>query len=316
MNIAKLICAVACISMLPTNTNAHITNPGPPSKGKSAHPKIDRQLILSHIGQMTANLEIKINPLVEKKIKHITRRGKYNTELLLGKSITYFPIFETYLKAYNLPEELKYLPVIESALNLSAKSKAGAAGIWQFTRSTGAAYGLTIDGSIDERLDLHKSSDAAARLLTDLYKMYKDWPLALAAYNCGPTRVRKAINQRKSKNFWRLKSALPKETQDYVVKFMATAYVMSFYQFYDLRPAYPDYDLQFVRTIKVYSKHSLNKLAEESGISINTLQALNPAYKSGVVPANPFGNYVVLPKLGLKTNFQYAEETITSSLTN
>jgi len=313
MNIAKLICTTACLCLLTSAVQSE-KNPTPPIKSKSSYPKVDRHLILKHVGEMSANLDIKVNPLVEKKIKQMTKKGRHSTETLLGRSITYFPIFETYLKAYGLPQELKYLPVIESSLDLSAKSKAGAAGLWQFTRSTGRAYGMTIDGNIDERLDLHKSSDAAARLLSDLYKMFKDWPLALAAYNCGPTRVRKAINQRRSKNFWRIKSVLPKETQDYVVKFMATAYVMSYYQFYDLRPAYPDYDRQFVKTIKVYGANTLTNLSRESGISVQILKHLNPVYKKGIVPANPYGNFVVLPKLGIRTDFRKPENQPVSAL--
>lgn len=271
-------------------------------------------MILKQVSEMNSDLEIKINSLVEKRIISLTNRRRSETEQLLGRSSTYFPVFEAYLKAYNLPEELKYLPVIESSLILKSNSKAGAAGLWQFMKSTGKAYGLRIDSQVDERMDILKSSEAAARLLVDLHKMFGDWPLALAAYNCGPTRVRKAINQRRTKDFWNIKSLLPKETQDYVVKFMATAYVMSYYQFYDLRPSYPDYDLQFVKTLKFYGQNNIETLAKESGISVKVLQELNPSYKAGVIPANPYGNYVVFPKFGLNPAFRSSETERSFSL--
>jgi len=303
MSTVKTFCVVAGLLLTNNITKAHVVKP-PTDNNYS---KLDKSLVLQHVNEMNADLDIKLNTLVEKKIISLTSRKRSGTETLLGRASTYFPIFETYLKAYNLPEELKYLPVIESSLILNVNSKVGAAGLWQFMKSTGKAYGLRIDDQVDERLDILKSSEAAARLLVDLHKMFGDWPLALAAYNCGPTRVRKAINKRRTKNFWKIRSLLPKETQDYVVKFMATAYVMSYYQFYDLRPSYPDYDLQFVKTFKFYGENNLAALAKESGASVKVLKTLNPSYKTGVIPANPYGNYVVFPRLGLKPSFRSAE---------
>ena len=244
-----------------------------------------------------------LNRHVEKQVKRLISRGRHGVETVLGRSTTYFPVFEAYLEAYNLPTELKYLSVIESSLEQNAKSRVGASGLWQFMPRTGRAYGLKIDDNVDERLDLYKSSEAAARYLADLYKSFKDWPLALAAYNCGPTAVKKAIKKRKSRNYWNIRSLLPKETQNYVVKYMAMTYVMSYYQFFDLRPAYPDYDLQFVKAVKVYGEKSLAKLAKEAGATLAVVQKLNPSYKAGIVPANQYGNYVVVPKIGLNKKF-------------
>ncbi len=311
MSTVKTFCVAVSLLLASSTSKAHAIKP--PAKNNFS--KLNKHLVLKQVNEMNADLEIKLNSLVEKKIISLTARRRTEIEQLLGRAATYFPVFETYLKAYNLPEELKYLPVIESSLILNANSKAGAAGLWQFMKSTGKAYGLRIDDQVDERLDILKSSEAAARLLVDLHKMFGDWPLALAAYNCGPTRVRKAINQRRTKNFWKIRSLLPKETQDYVVKFMATSYVMSYYHFYDLRPNYPDYDLQFVKTLKFYGENSLTALSEESGISVKVLKKLNPSYKTGVIPSNPYGNYVVFPRLGLNTSFRSSEidESISSN---
>ncbi len=300
MNTLQSLGVVVAISIAINPMSAHTIKP-PTNK---VYPKFDRQVVLNHIGEMSQDLEIKINSDVEKKIRYLIRKGKSHTETVLGRSVTYFPVVESYLKKYNLPNELKFLPVVESSLDIGAKSKVGAAGPWQFMKTTGRGYGLRIDNEVDERLDLLKSSDAAARYLSDLYKRFGDWPLALAAYNCGPTRVRKAINQRRSKNFWKVKSLLPKETQDYVAKFMATAYVMSYYQFYDLRPTYKDYDQQFVTTYKFYNGCNLADLAKRAGISVKVLKELNPSYMNGLVPENPYGSYIVLPALGVNLDFE------------
>ncbi|NNE28724.1 MAG: lytic transglycosylase domain-containing protein [Saprospiraceae bacterium] len=255
--------------------------------------------MIEHFQQMNPALEMTLNPHVEKRVKRMIRGGRRGTEIFLGRSATFFPVFEAYLEAYDLPTELKYLSVVESALKQDAKSKAGAAGLWQFMPRTGKAYGLDINQQVDERLDLFKSTESAVRYLADLHKSFKDWPLALAAYNCGPGRVRKAMKERRSRDFWNIRSLLPKETQDYVVKWMATTYVMSYYYFYDLRPAYPDYDLQFIKAIKIYSSKSLTRISKETGAPIAVLRKLNPSYKQGIVPSNPYGNFVVVPKIGL-----------------
>ena len=283
--------------LTPVITNGYSDNP------KSNSTRFSRQQVLEHFQEMNPALDLTLNRHVEKQIMLLTKRRKGGMETVLGRSSTYFPVLEAYLEAYNLPTELKYLAVVESSLEQNVKSKVGAAGLWQFMPKTGRAYGLRIDNEVDERLDMYKSSEAAARYLSDLYKRFKDWRLALAAYNCGPTRVVKAIRERKSRNFWKIRNLLPKETQHYVVKFMATTYVMSYYQFYDLRPSYPDYDLQFVKAIKIYGEKSFVKLAKESGAPLAVIKQLNPSYQTDIIPANPYGNYVVVPKVGLNRSF-------------
>jgi membrane-bound lytic murein transglycosylase D len=156
---------------------------------------------------------------------------------MLGASNFYMPIFEEALEAYNLPLELKYLPVIESALNPKAVSRVGATGLWQFMLSTGKRYGLEVNTLYDERRDPVKASYAAAHYLRDLYKIFDDWNLVIAAYNCGPAKVNKAIHRAKGEtDYWKIYPYLPKETRGYVPAFIAANYIMNYYCDHNICP--------------------------------------------------------------------------------
>jgi len=163
---------------------------------------------------------------------------------------------------------------------------------------TGRLYGLGIDDYVDERCDPVKSTRAGLSYLKDLYERFGDWKLAMAAYNCGPGRLNKTMKKVKKYTFEGVKKHLPKETRDYVAKFFAMTYVMENYFFHDLRPIYPNYTLQFCKTIKVYKRTSLEKIAKQTKMSLKTIQKLNPSYRKGIIPPSADGNFIIIPIFG------------------
>ncbi len=267
-------------------------------------PKYSKSIIIDRMNDLQTQFDLRLNSKVSKLIKEYVVKGRRSTEVILGRQAIFFPVFEQYLKERGLPDELKYLAVIESALDPTAVSSVGAAGLWQFMPKTGRKYGLTIDDYRDERFDIHKSTIAAADYLDYLYQRFDDWTLAIAAYNCGPGRVSKEIRKSGTRDFWKLKKRLPKETQKYVQKFMAVNYVMNYYLFYDLHPDYPDYNLQMTALTKVYKRRSFKQLAKESGVDVAIIRRLNPGYKKELVPPGRKGNLLMLPKIGLQEDFE------------
>ncbi len=252
-----------------------------------------------------------VKPILTKNVKryigYYVRGGRANTEAILGRSAIYFPIFDYYIKKHNLPPGLKALSIIESALKPKAKSHAGAAGLWQFMPFTGKAYGLKINNYVDERYDPHKATEAALKYLAHLHKAYGQWELALAAYNCGPKKVEDAMKKVGSRDFWKIRKHLPKETRQYVPRYIAAFYVMNNYYFHDIRPAYPDYNLQITGVTKIFKRRSFALLSEETGISESLIATLNPAFKKQIIPPSKEGYNVILPTLGV-------ENTILSQL--
>ena len=234
---------------------------------------------LSNVMTMTCNEEVK------KYIDRYTKAGRQSTCYLLGRAQYYNPIFEEALRFYGLPLELKYLPVIESGLNPNATSRVGAAGLWQFMATTGKQYDLQIDSYIDERRDPEKSSYAAARMLSDLYKRFGDWTLALAAYNCGPGRVSSAITKAGGgADFWAVYQHLPKETRGYVPAFIAANYVMNYYADYNITPLSTGLP-NCCDTIVIEKDVTLAKIANVLGMNVDDLKVLNPQYRQGLIKA-------------------------------
>jgi membrane-bound lytic murein transglycosylase D len=221
---------------------------------------------------------------------------------VLGMSELYFPMFEEYLAKYDIPLEMKYLAIVESALNPVAISRAGAGGLWQFMVGTGKMYGLDVTSYQDERFDPYKSTDAACRYLKSLYKTFGDWQLALAAYNSGPGNVNKAIRRAGGKrDFWAIKSFLPKETQGYVPAFIAVNYVMSYASEYNIYPAKPPITFFETDTIGVTKRIDFQALSKIIDMPIENIAFLNGTYKLKEVPANGHKHYLILPvsKVGL-----------------
>lgn len=231
-------------------------------------------------------MEMTYNKVVKSCIERYARCPK-DVGYMLGIGNTYyFPMFEEALERHNVPLELKYLPVIESALNARAKSPVGAMGLWQFMVGTGKIYGLEVNSMVDERRDPRKASDAAARYLADLYKRYNDWHLVIAAYNCGPGNVSKAIRIANGKqNFWEIYPYLPRETRSYVPLFIAANYIMNFYEHHNMCPATPLFNYA-TDTVMISDRVHLQQIAEKVGISLDELKFLNPQYRYDIIPGN------------------------------
>lgn len=229
-------------------------------------------------------VEMSYNSIVQGFINAYLQRNWRQVANMRRLGDLYFPLFEEALYRYGLPEELKYLPVIESGLNVTARSPMGAAGLWQFMPQTGKNSGLEINSLVDERLDPIKATDAACRFLMRLYNLYDDWNLAIAAYNCGPGNVNKAIHRAGEKrDFWDIYPFLPRETRSYLPIFVAANYVFNFADKHNLYTAPPILPLA-VDTILTEQRIHLMQVAEVTGIPLTTLRRLNPQYTWDILP--------------------------------
>ena len=207
---------------------------------KNYNPSFPQEVFIDRLKKMPTIIEMPYNNVVQKFIDKYSNDLRKSVSYMLGASNFYIPIFEEALEAYNLPLELKYLPVIESALNPNAVSRVGATGLWQFMIGTGKRYGLEINSLIDERRDPVKASYAAAHYLSDLYKIFDDWNLVIAAYNCGPDKINKAIHRSGKADYWSIYPYLPKETRGYVPAFIAANYIMNYYCDHNICPMLTD----------------------------------------------------------------------------
>ncbi len=225
------------------------------------------------------------NRVVQSYIDLYAVRKREMTSRMLGLAELYFPTFEEHLDRHGIPLEMKYLAVVESALNPSARSRAGAVGLWQFMLPTGRLYGLKADSYIDERHDVFKSTEAACRYLKHLHGIYNDWELALAAYNCGPGNVNKAIRRSGgAKDYWRIYDHLPRETRGYVPAFIAVNYIFNHHADHNLYPVAPTYCAYEVDTVRVCYPLDLSAIAVLTGGTVQELRDLNPTFKLGIVP--------------------------------
>jgi len=252
---------------------------------------------IQRLQSMQSAVSLSYNSTVKNYIAMYTNRKPKQVAVMLGLANYYFPLFEEALAKYGLPMELKYLPIIESALNPGANSSASAIGLWQFMYPTGKMYKLEISTFVDERRDPIKATDAAVRYLRDLYNIYNDWHLVIAAYNCGPGNVNKAIKRSgNAKDYWKIYYKLPKETRGYVPAFIAANYVMNFYQNHNIQPLLPEFPI-ITDTIMVNEYLHFDQIAEVIGISIPQLRTLNPQYRRDIIPASKIKAYsLVLPQ--------------------
>ncbi|TFH27091.1 MAG: LysM peptidoglycan-binding domain-containing protein [Bacteroidia bacterium] len=256
-------------------------------------PDFSDSVYLARLAEIPSVVDLTYNRIVKNYINVYTHNRREQMRIMLGLSDYYFPMFEEVFDLYGVPYELKYLSVIESALNPRAVSRVGAVGAWQFMYSTGKYYGLTINSLVDERRDPLAASHAAARFLADLYRMYHDWTLALAAYNCGPGNVNKAIRRSGGKrNFWDIYYYLPRETRGYVPAFIAATYSMTYFEDHLLSktpltlPLYTD-------TMLVHEPVHLKQVAEVLNLPIGQLRDLNPQYRQDVVPGTSKMAYAI-----------------------
>lgn len=254
-----------------------------------------KEVYIERLSRLPNVMEMPYNEIVQKFIDRYTGRLRHSVSYMLGASNFYIPIFEEALEAYGLPLELKYLPVIESALNPKATSHAGAAGLWQFMVATGKQYGLEINSLIDERRDPIKSSYAAAHYLKDLYNIFGDWSLVIAAYNCGPENINKAIHRADGQaDYWKIYPYLPRETRGYVPAFIAANYVMNYYCEHNICPMRTTLPAK-TDTVVVSKDVHLKQIADVCGIDIEELRTLNPQYRRDIVNGNNKQSVIRLP---------------------
>ena len=232
-------------------------------------------------------IELPYNPIAKRYIQRYIKHGPRQTARIMREAEYFFPIFEEALGRHNLPYELKYVPVIESALRPTARSKAGAAGLWQFMPATAKRYGLEVNSLVDERMDVYKSTEAACVFLQALYNIFGDWNLAIAAYNCGPGNVRKAIQYAGGKrDFWSIYPYLPHETRMYVPLFIASNYVFGYAAEHGICADTIRAERMLTDTIVIKERMHLKQVAEVLDIPIEDLRYLNPQYTRDILPGN------------------------------
>jgi len=248
------------------------------------------------IAKINSVVKLNYNSIIRNHIHVYTIKKRPQFKVMLGLKDYYFPMIEDIFDYYGLPSELKYMAIIESALNPNAVNRrSGATGMWQFMYSTGRSYGLTINSIVDERRDPVKATHAAARYMRDLYDIYKDWILVIAAYNCGPGNVNKAIRRSgNKKDYWQIYYRLPRETRGYIPQFIAAAYAVNYYSDHNIQPIPVNFSLA-TDTIMLNSDIHLTQVSEVLGIPHGELRALNPQYRTGLVPGATKPSSLTLP---------------------
>ena len=287
----------------------HYINPNENCTMSMQNPQVSDSIYLDRLKRIPAIIEMPYNDIVRKFIDMYATRLRQKVAFMLSANNFYMPIFEEALDLYDLPLELKYLPVIESALNPMAVSPQGATGLWQFMLRTGQVYGLKVNSLVDERRDPIKSTRAAARYLKDLYDIYNDWNLVLAAYNCGPGTINKAIRRAGGeKDFWKIYDYLPKETRGYVPAFIAANYIMTYYCEHYISPMEMRMP-ESTDTIHISRPLNLNQVAEVCKITIDELRALYPEFMKDIVPGNEKPYALRLPTK-MVSSFIDAEDSV------
>lgn len=271
-------------------------------KATSRHdyPRYSDEIYTQRMNKLSSPIPLTYNNEVRKYLEMYAYHKRGLTARMMGLSELYFPLFEEALDKEGLPLELKYLAMVESALNPVAVSKMGATGLWQFMYNTGKMYQLKIDSWVDERRDPEKATYAACRYFKDMYTIYNDWLLVIASYNCGPGNVNKAIRRAGGKtDFWDIAPYLPAETRGYVPAFIAVTYVMKYSDEHGIFPVAPTFHYYQVDTVGITEQISLRKIADAIGVPSEVLSYLNPLYKRGIIPASDQPHILRLPVASL-----------------
>lgn len=255
--------------------------------------------IAERLDALSTDIDFKLTNDVKKYLDQFVVHYKHSSETLIGRSLYYFPLIEEKILQKDIPLEIRNLVIIESSLNPSARSRAGATGLWQFMRTTGRMYGLKIDNVIDERRDPEKSTEAALTYLSDLHERFGDWTLALAAYNCGPGNVRKAMRRSGGKDYWSIRNYLPKETRNYIPKFIAATYMMNYYSDHGIIPKYPDELFTHTRAAILEKKTSFLEISKITGLEVEVIKWYNPIYVGAYLPKSETGSELILPSAGM-----------------
>ena len=264
-------------------------------------PQFSDSIYIDRLQRMPTIMEMPYNAIVREYIDRYAVKLRNQVSVMLAANNFYMPLFEEALDAYDLPLELKYLPIIESALKPTARSRAGALGLWQFMLKTGRLYGLESNSLVDDRLDPIKATWAAARYLREMYDIYQDWHLVIAAYNCGPGNVNKAIRRAGgATDYWSIDNYLPRETRGYVPAFIAANYIMTYYCHHNICPMNTEI-IPPTDTLQISRELHLQQVADLCDITIDELKSLNPQYKRNIIPGNTKPYSLRLPQTKIAT---------------
>lgn len=278
-------------------------------------PDFTYQEVNERIKAMKTEMPFELNERIFSFIQYFTVRNRDYTKMVLARKDIYFPLFESTLKKHEIPSEIEYLSIVESGLDPQIRSRVGAMGLWQFMPATGRMYGMNVNSDVDDRMDPELSTEAAAKYLKSLYRMFGDWEVAMAAYNCGPGNVRKAIRRSGGKKtFWEIYNYLPKETRSYVPQFQAFLYVLNNLEAHNFNLEEPTYPIEYEK-IRFDRALSLEKLSELTAICLSDLEDLNPSVKNRKIPVSNRSMEVKIPKsraLFLKENLAWISDSLGS----
>jgi len=278
-----------------------------------AYEELSTEVLKQRLEALNARtpFNVEYNPSLENVIKHYLKNRRKSLAKLMALSDYYFPMFEAELDKHNLPLEIKYLAIVESALVPTAQSRVGAKGLWQFMFTTGKHFGLEVSSYVDERADPERSTEAASKYLKSLHKSFNDWDLALAAYNSGPGNVSKAIRRSGGEtNYWKIRNRLPRETAGYVPAFLATMYIFEFAEEHGFKSNGPKYHHISTDTVQVKRLITLEQVAKVTNLPLAEVEFLNPSYKVGIIPFVKEKNYAVRLPVNAIGKFVANEEAI------
>lgn len=276
-------------------------------------PDFTYEQVAERIKSMESGMPFELNDRIFSFIQYYTVRNRDYIKMVLARKEKFFPLYKATLSKHEIPTEIQFLSIVESGLDPQIKSRVGAMGLWQFMPATGKMYGMHVNQDIDDRMDPEMSTEAAAKYLKSLYRMFGDWEVAMAAYNCGPGNVRKAIRRSGGKKtFWGIYNHLPKETRSYVPQFQAMLYVLNHLEEHNLNLEEPTYPIEY-EAVRFDRAFRLDRLAELTDLCIKDLEELNPSIKKGTIPVTNQSMAIKIPKaksLFIKENLAWLSDSL------